>query len=179
MKDPAEEFKRTFAWARLKIALARYAGLGRNLNDGDPRQLPMADVDYVVLIAIAAAGGDNIPYLNQEQLTQLLHEKAPSTVSAALTKLRENDCCRELSLATRRSLGLPRDRRSNYYRVTTKGIEALGNYESIRFGLPPVVADELRRSPDYSRVLEIINESISKILRDEFSDVVGAKPSRV
>lgn len=163
--------KDTNAWVRLQVALVRHAGLGRNLLGNDPRDLPLADIDYIILIAIAAADGKSIPHLNQEQLTKLLQEKSSSTVSDSINKkLRRKGFCRELNKSERRDLGLPSDRRSNYYAVTTKGVEALREYETVRLGLPPAVIEALNMTDDYSRATQTLRESIFKVMIDEFSE---------
>jgi len=173
--DP--EFKQTHEWTRLQLALARHASLGRaRLPEGpDPRDLPLTDLDYMVLVAIAAADGKAFPHLNQAQIKRLLHENSTSGVSTSTTRLVQKQLCKELDGDERLALKLRVDARSKYYQVTDAGIFALLQYESVRFALPDAVANAIRPLPEYTAVFRELAGSIVKVLAQEFAEAGSIK----
>jgi len=158
---------------RLQLALARHAGIGRaeTAGDHDPRKLPLADLDYMVLIAIAAADQAPLPRLNQRQLKELLQERSAGSVSTSANQLQRMGLCTELTRDERLALGLQVDGRSKYYRVTEAGIGALLQYESVRFALPDAVAEAIHPLPEYRVVTQELSDSIARVLAEQFTEV--------
>jgi hypothetical protein len=160
---------------RLQIALARHAGIGRQrpLDGWDPRKLSLPDLDYMVLTAIAAPDGKAFPYLNQHQVATLLQESGDGGVCNSIARLVKLSFCREFTREERVALGLPSDKRMKYYGVTDGGIQALLEYESVRFALPDEVAQAVHPLPEYKVITDGLSKSIAAVLAQEFASIGG------